>query len=480
MYFRWIQQLILDPKIVTSLRIDFASMVVAAADFSKRISLHIRKLCASRLLSEATWILTGQIGTAVGGIVGVPLLAHCLRPEDYGSLALGGTVAAFVQQISFGPIANAGQRFYAVSVEINTLAGYARAARRMLLIAGGLVAIAGCLAIAALVYSPWHASVPLACWSLGFAILSGLSGVFDSIQSAARQRAIVAWHQGVGVWLRFGLATCFARFFGGPEMAMAGFALSAAIILVSQVFFLRRVILSSPAYRSDFSPVVVRTLDRQMWIYAWPFGAFGLFTWGQIASDRWALQSFTTTRSVGIYQALYQLGYYPISMATAFLMQLIQPILFSRAGAGTDEKRMENAHSVIHLLLAVGVCLSVVCAVLTALVCKPLFRLMMPPAYGSAAYLLPFIAFGAGIFACGQIASLKHTLSTDPRSIIAPKIVTAVLGTCLNFAGAYLFGIAGVVIAGIFFSIAYCVWVLLVAPKPCLNACSDIAVPPAA
>ena len=306
----------------------------------------------------------------------------------------------------------------------------------------------------------------LAAWSMIFAILSGISSFFDSIQSAARQRSIVAWHQGLGIWLRFGLAAFLVRVLGGPAMAMAGFSVAIVLILFSQFWFLRRVVLSSPAYHPTINAETTRDLRRKMWVYARPFSSWGIFTWGQIASDRWALESFTSTRVVGIYQALYQLGYYPILMASAFLNQLVQPVLFSRAGIGFDQERVKAAHRIIHKLLGASLVLSFFGFIASALVCKPLFRHLLPPAYGPAAHLLPFIVLSAGIFECGQIVSLKHTLAVNPCSLIAPKIATAIFGAGLNCAGAYLFGVAGVVAASVCFSTAYLAWVLATVPKP--------------
>jgi hypothetical protein len=80
--------------------------------------------------------------------------------------------------------------------------------------------------------------------------------------------------------------------------------------------------------------------------------------------------------------------------------------------------------------------------------------------------MLPFIVLSAGVFECWQVISLKHTLLPNPKRLIAPKIGTALLGAGLNFAGAYLFGLRGVVAASVLFSTSYCVWVLATAPRP--------------
>src|SRR5258708_15206300 len=246
---------------------------------------------------------------------------------------------------------------------------------------------------------------------------------------------------------------------------MAGSAAAASLTVVQQGWLLRRAISSSPSYRKGHNPGTPADFCRGMWVYARPFSSWGMFTWAQIASDRWALESFTTTQTVGIYQALYQLGYYPISMASTFLNQLVQPILFSRAGNGCDKERLEHAHGMIHKLFAAVLSLTIAGFLFSGLVCQFLFRHLLPPAYSSAAHLLPLLLLSAGIFECGQIMSLKHTVSPSPHQLIAPKIITAVLGAGLNFAGAYLFGLRGVVAASVCFSTAYCVWVIVAVPK---------------
>lgn len=431
-----------------------------------RLRRVIRRACPAGLFSEAILIVCGQAAAAAGGIVGVPLLAHSMRPEDYGSLALGGTVATLVQQVSLGPIGNAAQRFYAASIEANTLQSYLRAMARVVVAASATIALLGGLAWVGLALSAWRHSAALAGWSMGFAILSGVSSVLDGIQTAARQRAIVAWHQGLGMWLRFGIAAIFVRRFGGAAMAMSGFTAAAGVVLVSQAFFLRRAVSVSQSCSRPVDSDVERTLRRKLWIYARPFSSWGIFTWAQVASDRWALESFANTRSVGLYQVLYQFGYYPISLVSVFLMQLAQPILFKRAGSCEDEARMKGAYAIIRRLFVATLSASVAATVIAALAGGRLFHLLLPSAYGSVARYLPLMVLSSGIFACGQIASLKHGLSMDPRSLIAPKIATALLGACLNFAGAFAFGVAGVAWASVTFSATYCLWVLLASASP--------------
>jgi hypothetical protein len=45
----------------------------------------------------------------------------------------------------------------------------------------------------------------------------------------------------------------------------------------------------------------------------------GLFTWLQLASDRWALNAFTSVADVGGYAVLYRMGYAPFLLSVGGL-----------------------------------------------------------------------------------------------------------------------------------------------------------------
>jgi O-antigen/teichoic acid export membrane protein len=363
--------------------------------------------------------------------------------------------------VSFGPINNAVGRFYSSSAEANALADYVHAARSLILTVSAGVAVTGGLATAVLAMALSRSSAELAGWSLLFAVFSGISGAFDSLQNASRQRAIVAWHQGLGVCLRFGCAVLLTQMLGRAEMAMAGFSLAAGIVLFSQFTFFKRAMLDLTEGNTNAE----RELRDRMWTYARPFGSWGLFTWAQGASDRWALEFFAPAGGVGLYQALYQVGNYPISMASGFLNQLIAPILYAKSGDCKDTARMKTAYAIIQALFATCAMLTLMGVFFTAIVSTQLFHLLFPPSYGTVAHLLPLVVLASGMFACGQIASFKHMLSPNPKSLVLPKIATAVLGTSLNFLGASTLGITGVAVAGICFSTTYCLWVVVTAPS---------------
>ncbi len=161
------------------------------------------------------------------------------------------------------------------------------------------------------------------------------------MQNAARQRVVVAWHDGLAPWLRFIAAVVLIGLLGAfSSVAMLGYGLASVIVLSSQFLFFRRRISVMDTTRAV--PEVTHEWTRKMYNYGWPFAVTGLFSWVHASSDRWALQIFSSTSTVGLYTVLYQIGYYPISLLANLITQLVMPVLFSRAGDGSDLARMQT------------------------------------------------------------------------------------------------------------------------------------------
>jgi O-antigen/teichoic acid export membrane protein len=417
-----------------------------------------------KLGREFFWIGLGQGLAALGGIVGVRLLTNMLDPTSYGELALGMTVATLVQQLALGPLSGAFLRFFAPSYEANQLGAYLRGVQVLLgrvtiilLAVGGLFS----LGLWAFGYTEWLA---LALAALIFSLFFGYNAVLNGMQNAARQRVVVAWHQGLGQWLRFLIAVALMAVLGAfSSVAMIGYALAFVVVLSSQLLFFRRKILpisiSQPAVESDD----VGDWTRKMLGYAWPFATWGLFTWAQMSSDRWALQAFGVTSDVGFYAVLYQLGYYPITLLSGLIVQLVAPILFDRAGDGADSARLNHTHQMNNLVLIGAALLTVLGTIFTFLLHTQIFSLLVALEFREVSFLLPWMVLSGGLFACGQVAVLSVLSGVNPRGLVMPKIVTALLGITLNFTGAYWLGLRGVVFANVTFSLVYLIWILYLA-----------------
>lgn len=414
-----------------------------------------------RLSKEGFWIVLGQAMAVLGLLVGVRLLTELLDPAAYGELALGMTLATLVNQTVLGPLGNGATRFYAPAVEQGDLGGYLYAVRRLVLSATGIIVLLMLFAVAGLLITGRTDWIAIATAALIFAILSGYSSILNGIQNAARQRSIVALHQGMESWARFLVAAGLILWLGASSaVAMLGYAIALIVVLGSQYVFFRKII---PRHITGADKE--KGWQEQIWNYSWPFTTWGIFTWAQLASDRWALELFTTTQEVGLYAVLLQLGYYPISMATGMAMQFFAPIFYQRAGDASDSRRNANVNSLSLGLTVLALGVTGAAFVGALLFHAQIFLIFVAKEYGAVSYLLPWVILAGGVFAAGQTIALNLMSQMKTRTMMTAKIITALLGVTFNFAGAYWYGTTGIVIAGVSFSVSYFLWMVALSKK---------------
>lgn len=412
-----------------------------------------------RLANEGSWIVIGQIASVAGALVVVRVLTEHLDPAQYGQLALGLTAAGLVNQVVMGGVISGIGRYYPIAAQEQDLPEYLHASRRLMTYATGAVLIIGLALLGGLLllgYSKW---MGLAAAALVFSVVSSYNSTLSGIQNAARQRVIVAFHGGLDAWLKIVLALWVLLWLGNSSTAvLIGYVLSSLLVTGSQIVFLSRLIRRQTASSGGGTPWM-----RQMWAYSWPFSAWGIFTWSQQSSDRWALEAFTTTQEVGQYSALFQLGYAPISVVTGLAMSFLGPILYQRSGDAKDHTRNADVHQLVWRITSFSILITVIGFVFALLLHAWIFRLLVASKYRSVSYFLPWVLLAGGLFAAGQMLGIKLSSELRSAAMLRVKIVTAILGVLLNVYGASVAGLQGIVGALMAFSAIYFVWMVSLA-----------------
>lgn len=410
-----------------------------------------------QLGAELSWIVIGQITSALGVIVGVKLLTQMMLPGEYGALTLGMTIAALGQQVVTGPLGNASMRFFAPARQAESTRAYFYAAAKLTIRMSLVLALVFAAATLVLTHSSYSHWGPIVATAGAFTLISGVIGVFDSMQTAARQRATVAWHQAVFVWLRSLVAIFLMSVLGSTAAtALLGYVIAAAIVSISEYTFFR--IQISPYGQRESVPTCAECAEQmiKMRNYSAPFSKWGFFTWAQSVSDRWSLGFSADQQAVGLYTPISQLGYYPMSLMSSMVSQLISPIVFGEA-----DGVKQNARRLIYYAVAFFVTLTIVLFIISYLWSDYIFANLVPPPYRSVAGLLPWMVLAGGIFSAGQLLSLTLLSEKDSAELVRPKITTSVLGVMLNLFGAQMYGVAGVVVANITLSVVFFTWIFL-------------------
>lgn len=420
-----------------------------------------------RLAKEGSWIVAGQVAALAGALLLVRVLTERLEPAQYGQLALGLTVAGLVNQTVLGGISAGIARLYSIADERQALRVYFEDSVRLLVYASLAVVTLGLAMMASLMSLGYTRWVGLALAAMFFSLLSGFTGVLTGILNAARQRAAAAVNIGLDAWLKIILAAAMMLWLGSTSTAVVvGYCCSSLLILLSQLLMLGR---TMPAQKAPSSSAGGHDFLRQIWSFSWPFSAWGIFSWMQQASDRWALAGFAQQEDVGLYAVLSQLGYAPVAMLTGMVITFVAPILYQRSGDARDDTRNANVHRLVWEITFASAGVTALGVLLAFLGHEWLFQILVSAEYRHVSYLLPWMVMAGGIFAAGQVLALKLMSEMKSVRMASAKIVTAVLGVAFNLIGAKVAGLAGVVSGLVAFSVVYLAWMIWLAhekPQP--------------
>ena len=417
--------------------------------------LHPSKL---KLLHEAGWLILGQVSTLAASLYAVRILTGYLGPEQYGNFALGLTIAALVNQVVFGGLSNGIARYFVVAAEKRNLGGYFNASLQIITKATSLILFLGFFVIAGIYYLDYVQWLGLGIVVLIYSVLNGFSSTVSAIQNTARQRLAVVFSNGFDSWAKIACAVgCLTMFGGSGAAVILGYIASSFLTICLQFHFLSKSFGAAFANRHNSSK-----WSKEILNYSQPFLLWGGFTWLQQCSDRWALMWFSSSNEVGLYAALSQIGYAPISLGIGVLMSFLAPIFYGKSGDGNDHKRNTEVKIATMQILVFCLLITFLGFILAFKFHELIFEILVAPTFKSVSYFLPWMILAGGVFAAGQIISLQ--LMSDMKTVVMTnaKIYTALMGSTLNIIGAYLFGILGIVIAQITFSFIYFLWMMAI------------------
>ena len=402
---------------------------------------------------EGAWVVVGQVVSFAASIYGVKLLTSLMLPKEYGELSLTMTYTTLLSQLLFAPLSASSSRFYIIAKEKNELNKYAVSLTYFLtLFSVFSLIISFIIGLFLFYYNKVDLILSLSL-ALVFSITNGINMTITAIQIAARQRSLVAIIQGIDSWTKYLFAIIIVIMIGAFTISvLIGYIISSILLLLFQNYHLRKIISKSDVSRD-------KEWEKKIWKYIIPFIYWGLFTWAQASSDKWALAFFSTSKNVGLYNALYQIGYFPISVAVGFGIQFLTPIFFQKAGDGMDIDKglLVNKLSGKIILFTLG--LTIIAFLVSLVFHQQLLLLFFDNfEYVEISFLLPWLIIAGGIFACAQALSLEMMSKMQTSNLATIKITTSILGIFLNIVFAYYFSVKGVVFANIIYSIFYFLW----------------------
>lgn len=184
---------------------------------------------------------------------------------------------------------------------------------------------------------------------------------------------------------------------------------------------------------------------REILMYAKNFFIWGLFGWAQNFFDKWFLNQYTGSDSVGIYAVYYQYGFFPFTIFSSIISQYITPIYFSKLG--------DNRSSFSFLKKLILYCiffLIVFCIALVALaywVAPYFIEIFTNKHYLVEIGLFPIIVLAGCFYGFGQIITVPLLNSDFVKRIRFPKIASSIAAVILFYMLVPKLGLLGILLS---------------------------------
>jgi O-antigen/teichoic acid export membrane protein len=413
-------------------------------------------------LTNGLIVFVGQMVTAVGGLAMVRVMTEHLSPEEYGLLTLGITFALMANQIIFGPLGSGLTRFFAAAAEKGETAAFLQAATTLGKYAAAVLVALAAVAVLVLCVLGSYRWATLLGLGLLFSLAAGFYALFNGIFLAKNAQVTLTSFQSSEPLARLALAVVVMAVLGATaEAALTGYILGTLITVLLQVWKMMRAhpleALAGPELKAKWLDKVVR--------YGAPYATWGVFTTINLASDRWVLKWAQGQDQVGLYAALYQIGYLPVVMLVSIFAQVITPHLYQSAGDGTDGARLTGVYALVKKAVAACLATTLALVVMGYFLHGLVYQWFVSKAYASVSSYLPLMILAAGIFASAQIAALRLHSGASTTQLIPVKIGCAVIGIILNVILGSQYGVFGIVLAQLLTSVTFFMWIFAIGPK---------------
>ncbi|MFZ5529673.1 MAG: lipopolysaccharide biosynthesis protein, partial [Pseudomonadota bacterium] len=183
---------------------------------------------------ELAWVILGQVLAFSGGIVTIKVLTNMMGAANYGVLALGLTIAGFMNMFIYGPIGQAVSRFFSIYRErdkVETYYGLVWQSHGWAFVLVAVLAVAGAVLSGIVADRRWGVIILVAA---AFGMIGGWNGTAFNMLSAMRKRKIAALSQGIESWVRLFIAILAIYLVGGSGGAvLAGYVIGALLVFIA-------------------------------------------------------------------------------------------------------------------------------------------------------------------------------------------------------------------------------------------------------
>jgi len=395
-------------------------------------------LSRHRLLKEGAWVTFGQVGSALGALVGLRLLTEYLEPAVFGFAMLLLGVVALGQGLAVNPLMQAVLRYYpefASAGRVQIFRAVTVRIFRSITVCVSLLLCLGAFAHAAVTGSwIWFGLVVLI--AAIFAIEGARSLELTLLNAARKQRPMALWSV-AEAWAR-PVAVVAAVVFLTTQVSavLIGYLIASVAIFL---LFLPVVVRKDDSMGEGRQGNVVGSIRHNLWSYALPLLPVAAAGWVSGLADRYVVGGVLGLAQAGSYAAVYALMSRPFLMLSAIIEQTLRPVYYDAVAAG-DSKR---PRTVLRTWLVLTALCGGIGFVLVLLLHEQIASLLLAESYRYSARLMPWIAGGYWLLILSHVFTRVCYAHHDTKSVLVIESVGAVLSLGLLFPLVSAYGVIG-------------------------------------
>jgi O-antigen/teichoic acid export membrane protein len=398
------------------------------------------RVATRRILGDGAWVAFGQIGSALGALVGVRLLTEILSPRVFGEVTLAVGIVALGYGVVGGPVMQAVLRFYPECAREGILARLRATTTGLLLRSGAWLAaiwVAGWV-----IYSRWAGEsvwlgllvVPL------FVIEVMRSREVALLNAAGRQQPMALWLAAEALCRPLGAALLVMLFGMSAHVVLYGF--TAASVTMFLLFFYaapREGVDREVSRRAADDPTLRRDLRR----FALPLVPLGLIGWASSLGDRYLIGGMLGVEHAGLYAAVYGLASRPVLSLCGGVETTLRPLYFRAVSAG----RPAASRQMFLIWLGLVTVTAAVVFVGFLLFSETIAAWCLGAQYRSRASLMSWIAAGYALVAVSQVFTGVAYARRETGRVLAIQLTGSLASVFAGVSGVYLSGLQGAAIA---------------------------------
>jgi O-antigen/teichoic acid export membrane protein len=391
-----------------------------------------------QLLKEGTWVTIGQIGSALGTLIGIRILTEYVVPEIFGAATLIIGIASLALGTLVSPILQAALKYY--PEYSNGRLSLLRASIRNILIKriGVFLLIAALATPFGVMLGKLDISVVLLCLLL--LVLDGMRNFETTLLNAARKHTCYAMVSVAEAWGR-PITAVFAVNILGADITsiLMAYALTSSSILLFY-YALAKSEVTQSEHTTFQDEIALKSLISK---YSRPLVPMSALGWMNGIGDRYLIGALLGLEAAGIYAAVYGLMSRPFLMVSGIVELTLRP-LYNQLVAGQKDNEAQNLLRKWLLLVVLATGAGFVCIALFDTV---LIKILLAEKYRSGVTLMLWIAGGYVLLALSDVfVKVCYAYGYTGR-ILVIQVAGAVISLISAFAGIKMFGLVGAAMA---------------------------------